>query len=976
MLLRHKQKLHASFEGDDDAARRGSIKKSKTTDTPKDSAPAPRKSQNQPLQARSVPSSSGSGSGPSSGSGAGGSGTAGSGTSSGGGGDGSPNTQAGQNAQNANSQVPSQMYMTDANGNGGNNHPYSNLLKNQLHLRHRHASFSATSATSYTKNKDIAALNSQELYPVAPPQVGFSTPQMLATNMDDSAIDDFFGISDPLFINPQLLDGSESTDSIFKFTANTNKDQHQQPPQNQPPQHQQQQPPQPQPQQQQQQPQQQYSPDHSHLIPQSHSVQLKPQMPPEFHLWDTNANLPFNAPSHPRTSVSSAAGGPPGGAGSSFSPTPSLSAVPPHVISPHPSHLSGTSECGSSPGLDYPDSSSSADPHAFMAGGNDWGRSHPHNSTMVGNGTGLLHQLHTDPLAILNSSLDEKNASSKSLASPTLNLSNIHLSDNYHHQNHHPQQPPPPPQHQQNQPHIITPQLRMHVLTLLSAPTPFSLSQTPQLPSASDLQRYIDAYYTYFGRHLPFLHHSLAFTSDNVPLALGMAAIGALYLFEPQTSMSIFEISRSCIHIYLESRRERRVVLNNASATPLWLVQALILGVIYGLFSSETLVNEIAVAQANAVVSLAKSAGLQFPVDQYVDSSLSNSDNIEAKWTVFIDAQSRIRTMHVVHIISCLLATSHNISSSLRNSEILCGCPCDESLWNASTAPEWWDLILKKDLTKVQITGSGLSFTDCLGQLLSGSTLVEKVSQFTLLSLMYGLHLDILEKRRNCTGGNSWPAEKAHLESVLQSWETTWSLSPLASLSPSSQYGPIMSDAIPLSSLAHVRIYVDLRKAKEAFWKRDFVAMNHEIDMVPTDQGLFDAASFAADAISLWEKHAVKWTLEATATQTFIHTLVALFDCAIAVSEFLRRSADASLSENESLLVNRIGKILYRVLDIVGYSDEEYQPLNEDGSVKDPSRSLCTIALHAVARILSVKYLWPYALVLSDALICRSKHLG
>ena len=59
-----------------------------------------------------------------------------------------------------------------------------------------------------------------------------------------------------------------------------------------------------------------------------------------------------------------------------------------------------------------------------------------------------------------------------------------------------------------------------------------------------------------------------------------------------------------------EDKEKKR---KNSSPTPLWLVQALVLGVIYGLFSSEPLANDIAVAQANAVVSLAKSAGLHLP---------------------------------------------------------------------------------------------------------------------------------------------------------------------------------------------------------------------------------------------------------------------------------------------------------------------------------------------------------------------------
>lgn len=49
---------------------------------------------------------------------------------------------------------------------------------------------------------------------------------------------------------------------------------------------------------------------------------------------------------------------------------------------------------------------------------------------------------------------------------------------------------------------------------------------------------------------------------------------------------------------------------------------------------------------------------------------------------------------------------------------------------------------------------------------------------------------------------------------------------------------------------------------------------------------LLEAASYAADIISLWEKHAARWSLQMTALETFIHSTMSLFDCGLIVSEF------------------------------------------------------------------------------------------
>lgn len=611
--------------------------------------------------------------------------------------------------------------------------------------------------------------------------------------------------------------------------------------------------------------------------------------------------------------------------------------------------------------------------------------------------------------------------------------------------------------------HVITSQLRLHILTALSTPAPMSSNSSPQLPSTLELQRYVNAYVENFGKHMPFLHHTLEFNSDNAAVALGMAAIGALYTFEQSNASAIFDMARSCIHAFLESHKNDRkpsvgdetkdtsavsggieqiVPANmNTEATPLWLIQALVLGTIYGLFSGEPLANDIAVSQANAVISLTKSAGLWNSPAQYMQAPSPMASEHE-KWLYFIKAQERIRTMHVVHMMSALLATTYNISLPLRNSDVKCGTPCDESLWTAQNASAWWAVVHQKELDKAPLAQAccGVEFSDYLHQLLQGSPLMSKVPQFTLLSLMYAIHLEIHElkvahdrdfmmddkepsasssgsapspnKRHRSLTGSSFVEQDDHIVarerawldknrirvvSILQAWETTWSLSPLASLSPSSQYGPLMSDSIPLNTLAHVRLYLDLRRVKEAFWRRDFEAMGHQLDslVVPTgiiDEGtgksfnnLLEAASYGADTISLWEKHSVRWTLETSVSQTFIHTIVTLFDCGLVVSEFLNRlesnmRTPADWTEEEKFLVNRLVKIFYRVVEVLGHED-----IDEDlsGAVLDldskphqhNGRRLSILSLQVVSKILCKSYIWPFALVMGNALQARSAQI-
>lgn len=873
---------------------------------------------------------------------------------------------------------------------------YSDLLRNKVQksgTRSRTMSFSAASATSYSTNKEIENFN-QQFHPSAPPQVGFSTPQLLPATFSDSSdsnpFDDFFTASDPLFINPQLL-GSDRNNSVSSNHQYPQLNQH---------------------------PNFLHDRNGSHQQQQQHT----PQDPHSVLNFDHDDLSWLSSPHHQ----------------SHHGHNPSVSAVPPSNTTPQ-SILNGSSDFhGNNPESPLSlQQSKPISPHdMFNMAFHDHQPHHTTNSTTTNNHTNFDLNIPDESFWKLDQ--------------------------------HHQQQ-----QQQHNQDghgsHVITPQLRLHILTTLSTPTPFSSNPPPHLPSTLELQRYINAYIENFSKHMPFLHHTLEFTPDNVPLALDMAAVGALYAFEQSNAASIFEISRSCIHVYLESKHDHRAAtsdandINNfipkpsaAASTPLWLVQALVLGVIYGLFSGDPTANEIAVAQANAVVSLAKSAGLHLSPLNFITMPDIKTCSIDERWKFFVAVQERIRTMHVVHTLSCLLATSYNVMPSLKNEDIKCGTPCDESLWTAPNAASWWEIMKKKELDGSLRDGSqGAPFGDYLKQLVSGQTLVNKVPQFALLSLMYGLHLEIHERklrhdtetpaikdehamevddredgkpvhkkrrcstlnapdtvmylnqeRENCEREKQWlNSQKIPIESMLRAWETTWSLSPLASLNPSSQYGPLMSDSIPLSSLAHIRTYVDLRKVKENFWKRDFKTMGKELDNIKVPiisieeegvhkdfNGLLEATSYAADTISLWEKHSVKWTLETSVSQTFIHTIVSLFDCGLVMSEFLKRleqKHSTEWTEEESSLVSRIVKIFQRVMEVVGNEDIDTSAIGETTKKDDElstvldldskrrgQKGLSILVLKVVGKILSKSYVWPFALVMGRALEARSEQLG
>ncbi|KAI9837345.1 MAG: hypothetical protein M1819_000419 [Sarea resinae] len=444
------------------------------------------------------------------------------------------------------------------------------------------------------------------------------------------------------------------------------------------------------------------------------------------------------------------------------------------------------------------------------------------------------------------------------------------------------------------------------------------------LPSTADLQRYVTSYIQYFHPHLPFLHvSSLKFDSPayssnpnfsgshptlNQPgvvggggcLMLAMAAIGALYEYEVAASRELFEASKKVIQIYLEERRKADMTValgssgfgkdSTAQNTPLWLVQAMLLNVIYGHNCGDKTAGDIASTHCAALVSLTRAADLARPVpletfasrdrpmfmsddqvsgddfqirDEWtapeawnLDGQLDDSDE-QAEWSHWKLTEERKRTLYAVFITSSLLVSAYNHAPALINSEIRLDLPCNEDLWAAENSQAWnakggrssaereaipFANALSSLLTAgqrqpqlQQVTqpynqhfGSGAQLDD-----LPGSEL--KPSTFGCLVLINALHNYIWETRQQHINRQWTPQETeamhAHIEPALKAWQAAWASNPHHSLERPHPYGmgPLSADSIPLLDLAYVRLFVDLGRSKEAFWQRDFDAMADEL---------------------------------------------------------------------------------------------------------------------------------------------------
>ncbi|EXL96894.1 zinc finger protein ADR1 [Fusarium odoratissimum NRRL 54006] len=411
-------------------------------------------------------------------------------------------------------------------------------------------------------------------------------------------------------------------------------------------------------------------------------------------------------------------------------------------------------------------------------------------------------------------------------------------------------------------------------------------SQAANLPSTQDLQRYVGAYLAYFHPHLPFLHlptlsFDMPISANSRPgvggsgcLILSMAAIGALYEMDTVQSRELFEMAKKMIFFYLEERRKadvRKADIRRSTPTdhnndggahtPVWLVQAMLLNVVYGHNCGDKTASDIASTHCAALVSLAQAADLLRPnrpnasdgQDVQMSDDRNWNTNLEpdqAEWLRWKSGEERKRTLYAVFILSSLLVSAYNHTPALTNSEIYLDLPCDEELFSAETSA-----VFHSRGGAEAANHNRMTFHDALGDLLhvnekqhqfsfggqfdtDGSDPMSaplRPSTFGSLILINALHNYIWETRQR-HHNKIWTNEETekmhrHIEPALKAWQAAWASNPHHSVERPNPFGqgPLSADAIPLLDLAYIRLFVNLSRSKERFWQRDWDGMAEEL---------------------------------------------------------------------------------------------------------------------------------------------------
>ncbi|PWY93152.1 hypothetical protein BO94DRAFT_583392 [Aspergillus sclerotioniger CBS 115572] len=212
--------------------------------------------------------------------------------------------------------------------------------------------------------------------------------------------------------------------------------------------------------------------------------------------------------------------------------------------------------------------------------------------------------------------------------------------------------------------------------------------QTDRFPTAVQITRGCDLFFTNVAHFIPFLHQS-TFDSTTLPshLLLAMLSLAYQYGDDPECDALKGTGASLSTRCFLQARTVLPST-NAISTNPtdqLALIQTLLLlqicAMLYlcGDYSAQGL------QMHSNMISLARSSGLMQPIP----TESAQTSCLASLWEEFIKAESHKRTLFAVHQIDALWYQLLSIPRAISHLEVKHDLPCPESLWLASSAADW-----------------------------------------------------------------------------------------------------------------------------------------------------------------------------------------------------------------------------------------------------------------------------------------------
>ncbi|KAA8651219.1 transcription factor domain-containing protein [Aspergillus tanneri] len=476
----------------------------------------------------------------------------------------------------------------------------------------------------------------------------------------------------------------------------------------------------------------------------------------------------------------------------------------------------------------------------------------------------------------------------------------------------------------------------------------------PFIPSRHALSRCLTGYLTGYHKHYPFKHiATLDVESLSLPLFLSMAALGARYCREPDTSMNLYLVAKA---VTMEHIRRNYQWILPPPATPspasrdqdhLDTIQALVmLTSISSWFERNPAYSE-GLFIRGVLETLVRQGGI---------NELPSHDGT---WHSWIRTEERKRTKLVVFCILNIHTIVFDVPPLVLTEELTLDLPCTEKEWQATTAEQWHS----ERAQRLPQPVVEIKLQDALSSLfsqpaMSTSRHLESFSSMGGYVLIHSIIQNIWLIQKTCrlphTKTSSLSTTQiASLEHALEQWCQCWEHNQESSIDPFNPHGPISFTSTALLRLAYIRLNADFSSARRLqTWDPDAIAQSLLGNVcVERSDRLTRAALHCAHALSTPIKLGINFVAHTHVASWSNQYVLCSMECAVLLAKWLEV---ATVLDPQPELTEQESKLLEFVIEMVM---EARHGVSREWLLGRPTRLSASVT-RLWAQLFTADYIW------------------
>ncbi|RHZ65219.1 hypothetical protein CDV55_100474 [Aspergillus turcosus] len=456
---------------------------------------------------------------------------------------------------------------------------------------------------------------------------------------------------------------------------------------------------------------------------------------------------------------------------------------------------------------------------------------------------------------------------------------------------------------------FVTAQCRDRIVTLLADYA--NVLTDPYIPSRHALSRCLTGYLSGYHDHYPFMHiPTLEIENVSLQLFLSMAALGARYCREPDTSLSLYQIART---VTMEHVRRTYQFPGSGHFSEKFRLSTT------GTPESQDLLETI---QALLLLHSVSSWFKRDPphheslfIRSFMESmlrmgGLNDLPEHDGSWESWIRRECVKRTSLIVFCYINILTIVFDITPLILTEEISMDLPCSEKEWHATSAVAW--------MQERSQTPPEPKLQDALSSLFTHPTTpkanLESFSSLGGYVLIHAILQDIwlLQKARRLPlsrNSSLSTAEALSLEQALEQWCQCWERNQESSTDPFNPHGPLSFTSTALLRLAYIRLNADFTSARRLHtWDPSQIAQSLRQNLsVQRGDRLTRAALHCAHALSTPIKLGINYVAHTLVTTWSNQYALCSLECAVLLAKWLEKvtvpNPDPALTEQETKLL-------------------------------------------------------------------------